>query len=128
MSVLQDQLPAVTAGTATTVDVGIIPGFGAENFAVGEARVVSHTAQAAQGATNFCTLNFQYSRGGGAPVVLGSINLGTTAIVADVILPFNLGANFERAQLQSGDVLQIAYVHTGTGGACPALGLEIETE
>ena len=128
MSVIQDQLPAVTAGTATTVDVGIVPAFGGENYAVGEARIVSRTAQAAQGATNFCTLNLQYSRGGAAGVNLGSINLGTTALVVDTPVSFNLGANQERALLQSGDVLQVAYVHTGTGGACPAIGVEIETE
>lgn len=128
MSTTNFALPAIAAGAATTVDVFVVPGHGGENFAVGEANLVSRTAQAAQGTTNFCTLNLQYSRAGGAPVNLGSLSLGATALTVDVPVAFNLGANQGRAELQAGDVIQVAAVHTGTGGAVPASDIEIETE
>ena len=127
-SVEQYNLPAVVAGAAQTVDIGIVEGHGGEGFAVGEVRLVQHTAQAAQGATNFVVLGLQYTRAGAAPVVIGTLSLGANAVVVDIPLAFVLAAQ-EAAVLQSGDVLQFTATHTGTGGALTAGSiLEIERD
>jgi hypothetical protein len=112
-------LPAVAAGTPLTVELDVVAAHGAEGFALGEAKLVSRTAQAAQGATNFATLNIQYVRAGAAPVVLASLNLGTVALVQDIPVEFTYVLQ-DRANMQSGDVIQIAAVHTGTGGVLAA--------
>lgn len=130
MPTQQYQVAAISAsGSNSTLDLGVVEGHGAEMAAVGEAQLVSHTAQAAQGGTNFATLQLGYSRGGAATVLLGSAySLGTNALVADVPVSLSLGSDQEKARLQSGDVLQLVVTQAGTGGAVPASILELETE
>jgi len=121
MSTLQYTLPAVVAGTPQTIDLGIVEGHGGGGFAVGEVRMVTRTAQAAQGATNFATLTLSYVRAGASPVTIATVSLGASALVQDIPLSwtFVTGAQ-ERDQLQDGDVLQLSASHTGTGGALAA--------
>lgn len=109
---------AVTAGASAKIaDVGVAPGYEDTDNSVARVTFEPDGAQAAQGATNFLTLTYQYVRAGAAAVPFATISLGATALVANV--PVH-GALVASINLQQDDEIIVYGTQAGTGGACPA--------
>lgn len=121
-----ENLAAVAAGASAKIaDFGSVPTFESTESKVEKATLVSPTAQATQGATNFATVQVRRLRGNPAvATVAASLSLGTTALVADVPVDFVLVAG---VGWQAADEADLYVLQTGTGGAVPA-GTEAQAE
>jgi hypothetical protein len=118
---------AVAAGTATTIELGVVP-TDTEEYGFGGATVTAPSTVAAQGGTNFATITFRQLRGGTLVQSLGAINVGTTALTAETPIAATGGpSGQDPATFQAGDVIEVKVTHTGTGGALP-LGWEPQVE
>lgn len=111
-------LPAVVAGVDAEFVVGEIPEFEGTETALARASLVV-AANRAQDGTDSLQLHVGYRRAGAAAVVLGTLDLGAVALVADEPTDFALTAA-ERSQLRARDVLVVTAAHTGAGGALAA--------
>lgn len=116
---LEASSDAVTAGVATVVPIGVAPANTTGEQFVGALTFVPSAAQAAEGGTNFATGTFRQFRAGALLNTLGSINFGTTALVADQTVSATI-TDPNPFQVQAGDVFDVQITHTGTGGAVPA--------
>jgi len=120
-NILSANLPAVSASDTSSLiaEIGVVPTYESTDNAVEKITVTPLTAQSAQGATNFCTLQVRRKpAAGGSAVVLGSVNLGTTALVAET--PIDISPASPVTNLKPGDVIDAYASQTGTGGAVPA--------
>jgi len=86
---------------------------------------VPDTAQAAQGVTNFATLQLRRRRAAATVAVLGTLNLGTAVLVAGVPADFVMTTD-PGGQLD--DVIDVNVLQTGTGAAVPAGTVEVEID
>lgn len=109
---------AVAAGASAKVgDVGVVPGYEDTDNFVARTTFVPDTTQAAQGATNFVTLQWRYIRAGGAAVVFATYSLGANGLTANV--PAH-GVPVAGINLQPDDEIDLYGLQAGTGGAIPA--------
>lgn len=119
------RVAAVAAGATSEITLWELPK-DFEETALAAAHFVPDTAQAVEGATNFVMLTLRQWRAGAFLVNLGTINIGTQALVAETPQDFTL--TNPDAQVRAGDVITLQYTQAGTGGATPAGVVEWELQ
>lgn len=117
------RIPAVATNGALTNTILVQDERSTGAQVIGAASFVPDTTQGALGATNFCTLRIRRMRAGASVATIASLNLGTTALTAEVPADFVMGTDVPAAL---DDVIDVTVVQSGTGGAVPAGTIEIE--